>query len=85
MAEIKKFVSVDMKLLNVSYSLVKKGGTIVTTTQPPSESELTKYGISGKMTFTTYEVDKFNEINQWIEEGKIKIKAPIKDKLSNAS
>ncbi len=87
--EVKDFnVIVDLvggETLNNSYPLIKKGGTIITTTQPPLESELIKYGISGKMTFTTYEEHKFKAINEWIEGGKIKIKPPLVFKISNAS
>ncbi len=59
-----------------SYPLLKKGGTIITTTQPPSKSELNKHGITGKMTFTTNNADKFKQIDQWLDEGLIKVKAP---------
>jgi NADPH:quinone reductase-like Zn-dependent oxidoreductase len=67
-----------------SYALLKKGGTIISTTQPPAVSELEKFGISGKMTITRFEVDKLNEVTRWIEEGKIKVKKPQVYDLSNA-
>jgi NADPH:quinone reductase-like Zn-dependent oxidoreductase len=59
-----------------SYAIVKKGGTIVSTTQPPSENELLRFGISGKMTQTKFELNKYKKLLRWIEEGKIKIKSP---------
>lgn len=67
-----------------SYSLLKKGGVIVSTTQPPNSPELEKMGISGKMTLTKFEAKKFEEVIRWIEEEKIKVKKPIVYNLSNA-
>jgi NADPH:quinone reductase-like Zn-dependent oxidoreductase len=67
-----------------SYALVKKGGKIISTTQPPVESELVKFEISGKMTLTKFESNKFSEIIKWIEEGKIKVKEPKVYNLSQA-
>ncbi|GAA5219375.1 NADP-dependent oxidoreductase [Membranihabitans marinus] len=67
-----------------SYALVKTGGVIISTTQPPSTSELEKYKISGKMTITRMEANKFNEVIQWVEEGKITVKKPQIYDLSNA-
>jgi NADPH:quinone reductase-like Zn-dependent oxidoreductase len=67
-----------------SYSLLKKGGVIVSTTQPPSESELEKYGISGKMTLARSNDSIFKVINQWIENGSIQIKNPQVFRLSDA-
>jgi NADPH:quinone reductase-like Zn-dependent oxidoreductase len=67
-----------------SYPLLKKGGTIISTTQPPEESALIKYGISGKMTFAHNSTNKFKQINQWLDEGLIKIKPPQVFKLSQA-
>lgn len=67
-----------------SYALLKKGGIIVSTTQPPNAKELEKYGITGKMTITKFESGIFEELNKWIDEGKIKIKKPIVYNLSNA-
>lgn len=59
-----------------SYAMLKKGGVIISTTQPPNNSELEKYGIIGKMTLTKFEAKKFEEVTHWIEEGKIKVKKP---------
>lgn len=59
-----------------SYGIMKKGGVIVSTTQPPSPSELTNYGLSGKMTMTSLKSINFDEVTRWIDEGKIKIKQP---------
>lgn len=67
-----------------SYPLLRKGGTLISTTQPPAESELNKYGISGKMTFTINNTDKFKQINKWLNEGLIKVKSPQIFKLSDA-
>ncbi len=67
-----------------SYELLKKGGIIVSTTQPPSQYALEKFGIVGQMTITKFEAKKFEEVTRWIEEGKIKIKKPIVYDLSNA-
>lgn len=67
-----------------SYPLLKEGGTIISTTQPPEETELKKHRISGKMTFTHNNADKFKQINKWLDEGLIKIKSPQVFKLSQA-
>lgn len=67
-----------------SYALLKRGGVIVSTTQPPVAKELDKYGINGKMTITKVEAKIFEEVNQWIQEGMIKIKKPIIYNLSNS-
>lgn len=67
-----------------SYALLTNGGVIVSTTQPPSQSELENFGITGKMTLTKFEAKKFTEVTHWIEEGKIKVKTPIVFDLSNA-
>ncbi len=67
-----------------SYPLLKKGGTIISTTQPPNIAELEKFGITGKMTLTRLNAEKFNEAIQWIEDGKIKIKKPQIYNLANA-
>jgi len=68
-----------------SYPLLKKGGTIVSTIQPPSESELNKYEITGKMTITRCNASIFKNIDQWIESGLIQIKEPQVFSLSEAS
>lgn len=67
-----------------SYGLVKKGGIIVCTAQPPVAEELEKNGISGKMTFTTFNPAIFNEVINWIEEGKLKVPEPAVYQLENA-
>lgn len=67
-----------------SYALLKKGGSIISTTQPPNNSELDKLGITGKMTITKFEAKKFKEITQWIEEGKVMVKKPKVYDLSEA-
>lgn len=67
-----------------SYALLKKGGVIISTTQPPVESELVNFGISGKMTFTRFDLKKFKEVIRWIEEGTIKVKKPQVYDLSHA-
>lgn len=67
-----------------SYPLLKKGGSIISTTQPPVETELNKHGIAGKMTFTSNNADKFKQINKWLDEGMIKVKSPLIFKLSDA-
>ena len=67
-----------------SYPLLKKGGTIVSTTQPPSEAELKKYGISGKMTLARSNESMFTIINQWIDSGLIQINNPQIFSLSDA-
>lgn len=59
-----------------SYPVLRKGGFIVSTTQPPNISELDKFGLNGTMTQTRFNRDKFNELIKWVEEGKIKIKKP---------
>ncbi|PWJ57839.1 NADPH:quinone reductase-like Zn-dependent oxidoreductase [Dyadobacter jejuensis] len=67
-----------------SYSIVKKGGVIVSTTQPPNPSALEKYGLTGKMTLTRMEPNKFSEVIGWLEQGKIKVKKPWIYDLSRA-
>ncbi|UII26755.1 NADP-dependent oxidoreductase [Fulvivirga maritima] len=67
-----------------SYALLNKGGTIISTTQPLEKSELSKHGVSGKMTFFSNNGDKFKHINKWLNEGLIKVKAPQIFKLSHA-
>ncbi len=67
-----------------SYAIVKKGGAIVSTTQPPSPSELDKYGLKGKMTMTQFEANKFKEVTQWIAEAKVKVKKPQVYQLTDA-
>lgn len=59
-----------------SYVLVKKGGMIVSTTQPPTENEMIKWGITGKMTQTRFDSNKYNKLFLWIDEGIIKVKSP---------
>ncbi len=70
--------------LSRSYALLKKNGVVISTTQPPNTSELEKFGITGKMTMTQFEPNKFTEVIKWIEEGKIKVKNPQIYDLSNA-
>lgn len=70
--------------LQKSYPLLKKGGSIISATQPPEESELEKHGITGKMTFTYNNAAYFKQIIQWLEEGLITVKAPQVFKLSEA-
>lgn len=67
-----------------SYALLKKGGTVISTTQPPNTSELDKYGITGKMTITHFNASKFEVVANWIEEGKILVKKPQVYHLSGA-
>ncbi len=67
-----------------SYALLKKGGTILSTTQPLDESELNKHGVSGKMTLFSNNGDKFKQINKWLNEGLIKVKPPQVFELSQA-
>jgi len=62
--------------LSKSYALVKKGGMIVSTTQPPNAAELTKYGISGNMTQTRANSKIFSKISAWLETEKMKVKQP---------
>jgi NADPH:quinone reductase-like Zn-dependent oxidoreductase len=67
-----------------SYALLKKGGVIISTTQPPNNLELEKFGITGKMTLTKFDAKKNEEITHWIEESKILIKKPQVYNLSEA-
>jgi len=67
-----------------SYAILKKGGTIISTTQPPNKLELDKFSITGKMTITKLEAKKFEEVTHWIQEGKIKVKKPHVYDLSEA-
>jgi NADPH:quinone reductase-like Zn-dependent oxidoreductase len=60
-----------------SYPLIKKGGIIISTTQPPSESDLEKYEAAGKMTQTRFELEKFEKAFQLIEQGAIQLKKPV--------
>lgn len=60
-----------------SYALLKKGGKIISTTQPPNPAELEKYGIQGKMTFTHFDAEKFGELTRLIEAGSIRVKQPL--------
>lgn len=59
-----------------SFKTLRKGGTIVSTTQPPDIGELQHYGLNGKMTRTKCDPEKFAMPLQWLEEGKIKVKKP---------
>lgn len=59
-----------------SFKTLRKGGTIVSTTQPPDIGELQHYGLNGKMTRTKCDPEKFAVPLQWLEEGKIKVKEP---------
>ena len=59
-----------------SFKTLRKGGTIVSTTQPPDSGELQHYGLNGKMTRTKCDPEKFAVPLQWLEEGKIKVKEP---------
>lgn len=59
-----------------SFKTLRKGGTIVSTTQPPDSGELQHYGLNGKMTRTKCDPEKFAMPLQWLEEGKIKVKKP---------
>lgn len=59
-----------------SFKTLRKGGTIVSTTQPPDIGELQHYGLNGKMTRTKCDPEKFAVPLQWLEEGKIKVKKP---------
>lgn len=67
-----------------SYSLIKKGGIIVSTVQPPDTNQLNHYNIHGKMTFTRFDSDKFSQAINWVSEGKIKVKQPDIYTLSQA-
>lgn len=67
-----------------SYDIVKSGGTIVSTTQPPNPKELEAYKLSGKMVQTKMNPSKFLEQLNLIEEGKIKVKKPRILSFSNA-
>lgn len=67
-----------------SYSLIKKGGIIVSTVQPPDTNQLNHYSIHGKMTFTRFDSDKFSQAINWVAEGKIKVKQPNIYTLSQA-
>lgn len=67
-----------------SYALLKEGGVIVSTTQPPAIEELQKHKINGKMTRTQFEPKKFQEVLEWVETGKIKVKSPQVLPLSQA-
>ncbi len=50
----------------------------------PDESALAQYGIQGKMTFTSNHAEAFQQINQWLSEGSLQIKAPQLVRLENA-
>lgn len=67
-----------------SYALLKTGGVVISTTQPPNHSELEKYSITGKMTITKFEAKKFEEVVGWIEAGNIRVKKPQVYDLSQA-
>ncbi len=67
-----------------SYPLLNQGGIIVSTTQMPDESALAQYGIQGKMTFTSNHAEAFQQINQWLSEGSLQIKAPQLIRLEKA-
>lgn len=62
--------------LSKSYAVVKKGGIIVSTTQPPDAAELSKLDISGKMTQTRSNSGLFPKISEWLETEKVKVKQP---------
>ena len=70
--------------LSKSYEVIKKGGTLITTTQPPSPAALSKYEIAGKMTFTRPDPTIFEEIATWIDNGAIQFQAPEVFDLSEA-
>jgi len=57
-----------------SYDLLRKGGIIVSTAQPPDAEKLATLGLKGKMTMTTPQM--FSEIFSFLETEKIKVKAP---------
>lgn len=59
-----------------SYPLVKKGGIIVSTTQPPNADELNNYGVLGKMTQTRSDSKMFSKVSEWLETGKLNVKQP---------
>lgn len=68
-----------------SYALLKKGGKLISTAQPPNPAELEKFGINGKMTMTHFDDAAFNELTQLIESGSIKLKQPAIVDFSNAA
>ncbi len=64
------------EFLNKAYALVKKGGKIISTTQPPLQEQLDNHGISGKMTFTVNNSALFNTMLQELNNGDFRIKQP---------
>jgi NADPH:quinone reductase-like Zn-dependent oxidoreductase len=57
---------------NLSWTVLKRGGILVSLTQPPSQENAQKYGITAKFNtkFPTYE--NLQTIAQFIADGKIK-------------
>jgi len=62
--------------LTKALPLMKKGGVIISTTQPPNAQELDKFEVIGKMTQTKFSAHLFSELNYWIENGNIRVKQP---------
>lgn len=68
-----------------SYALLKKGGTLISTAQPPNPEELEKFGINGKMTMTHFDAGTFQELTRLIESGSIRVKQPVIFDFSKAA
>ena len=70
--------------LEKSYTLVKKGGILVSTVMPPSAEKAIELGISVAMTNTEPDVAMLNEIAKLIDAGKLKVQEPILSTLDHA-
>ena len=80
-ASLKKKFDVVLDLvggefLKKAYALVKKGGSIISTTQFPDTEMLSKYSIHGKMTFTTMDKTAFDQLFIWLDKDEIQLKSP---------
>jgi len=70
--------------LEKSYTIVKKGGILVSTVMPPSADKATELGIRVAMTNTMPDVAMLNEIATLIDAGKLQVQEPILSTLDNA-
>ena len=66
------FDTVGGDTLDKSFQTLKKGGFLVTTVQPPSEEKAKEFGVTAAMVFAEPSAKQLTEINQLIDEGKLK-------------
>ncbi|MEP6749165.1 MAG: NADP-dependent oxidoreductase, partial [Bacteroidota bacterium] len=67
-----------------SFTVIKKGGLLISTVMPPPADKAAAAGIKAQMIQTQPDAVMLTEIATWIDEGKIKTQAPIVLKLDQA-